>query len=108
MALLENLYGEPLTLVEAMAAGCFPVCCNVGIVPELIEHERNGMIVESRTPEAFRDAFEWCLQNTDHVRAAGRENAGAVGESRNWHAMAAAFRDVFRNALEHASSSGRR
>ena len=24
--------GEPLTLIEAMGAGCFPVCSDVGIV----------------------------------------------------------------------------
>ena len=48
--------GDPLPLVEGMACGCFPVCVDVGIVPELVQSGVNGLIVD-RTPAAFRAAL---------------------------------------------------
>ncbi len=94
--------GEPLTLVEAMAAGCFPVCSNVGIVPELIQHEVNGLIVEPRTPEAFRDALKWCQENQQLVRRAALENSVSVSSDRKWRTMALCFKKVFEATLLHA------
>jgi hypothetical protein len=64
----SNYEGEPYTLIEAMACGCFPVATDVGIVPELIRHGENGLIVE-RTAAAFRKAFDWCLERREQVRA---------------------------------------
>ena len=96
--------GEPLTLVEAMAAGCFPVCSNVGIVPELIQHEVNGLIVEPRTPEAFRDALKWCQENQQLVRRAALENSVSVSRDRKWRTMALCFKKVFESTLLHVKS----
>ncbi len=94
--------GEPLTLVEAMAAGCFPVCTDVGIVPELIRSGENGLIVPQRTPEAFREAFSWCEANVEHVRAAGAENAIIMRRERSWSQLAPYFKRAFVETLERA------
>ena len=96
--------GEPLTLIEAMACGCFPVCVDVGIVPELIRHGENGLIVR-RSPEAFREAYVWCAANLDRVRAAGRENAVTVKQSRTWDAVGGFWREALREGLQTARSS---
>ena len=85
-----------------MAAGCFPVCSNVGIVPELIQHEVNGLIVEPRTPEAFRDALKWCQENQQLVRRAALENSVSVSSDRKWRTMALCFKKVFEATLLHA------
>ena len=94
--------GEPLTLIEAMASGCFPVCVDVGIVPELIEHERNGYIVPERSIKAFQTAFEWCEHNRDKVRAAGFANAEHLARTRNWDLCAQSFARVYRETLTRA------
>jgi glycosyltransferase involved in cell wall biosynthesis len=91
--------GEPLTLIEAMACGCFPVCTNVGIVPELVTHKKNGYIVQNRTIENFREAFTWCQNNLRFVREAGRENSRLAYEKRRWEVCAESFRTVYREAL---------
>jgi len=90
--------GEPLTLIEAMACGCFPVCTDVGIVPELVDGGRNGLIVE-RTPEAFRQAFEWCREHPEHVRDAGRANAELIRERRSWNAVGSRYAAAIRSIL---------
>lgn len=95
--------GEPLTLIESMAAGCFPVCTDVGIVPELIRHKENGFIVRDRSVQAFRDAFEWCRENLDHVRAAGATNARSMPGLRSWDETITGFVDQIQETLAFAN-----
>jgi glycosyltransferase involved in cell wall biosynthesis len=94
--------GEPLTLIESMAAGCFPVCCDVGIVPELVRHRENGWIVSDRSPEEFREAFAWCGENLEQVRMAGLKNAETVGRERSWSAMSTFYRVLLGDAHRRA------
>ena len=85
--------GTPLPLLEAMACGCYPVTTNVGIVPEVIEHGRNGLIVDP-SAEAFREALCWCRDHIREVRSAGLENASLIRKSRTWQHSAAQFSNV--------------
>lgn len=56
--LLSDYEGLPTALMEAMACGVVPVCLNIKSgVPELIEHERTGLLVENRN-EDFVNAVE--------------------------------------------------
>lgn len=91
--------GEPNTLIEAMAAGCFPVCTDVGIVPELMRSGENGLIVKERTPQAFREAFEWCESHLDQVRAAGLKNAQQMHRERKWEVIVPNYKKLFDEAL---------
>jgi glycosyltransferase involved in cell wall biosynthesis len=99
--------GEPLTLLEAMASGCFPVCVDVGIVPELIRHGWNGYIVPERTADAFRKAFEWCEIHRDKVHAAGLANAKLVARERNWEMCARNFGRVYKETIARANKADR-
>jgi hypothetical protein len=92
---------SPLPLMEAMACGCFPVCTDVGIVPELVAHKVNGYIVRERSVEAFREAFAWCADNLEFVRSAGKTNSALVYERRRWEVCAESFRAAYRKALSH-------
>ena len=95
--------GEPLPLLEGMAVGCFPIATDVGIVPELVRNGENGLIVK-RTPQAFREAFLWCMAHKDHVREAGRHNSEYVYKTRTWDKTKGAWRRVWNEALVHHSS----
>ncbi len=97
--------GEPLTLIEAMAAGCFPVCTDVGIVPELVEHGRDGFIVKERSVEAFRQALDWCAAHLDEVRAAGRRNAERLLALRSWEVVLPATVAHLEEALHFADTA---
>jgi glycosyltransferase involved in cell wall biosynthesis len=90
---------SPLPLIEAMASGCFPICTNVGIVPDLIVHKKNGYIVNARTIEAFKEAFLWCKNNLGLIREAGKENSTLIYEKRRWEVCAESFRNVYRRAF---------
>jgi glycosyltransferase involved in cell wall biosynthesis len=49
--------GIPNVLVEAMAAGAPVIATGVSGIPELVEHERNGLLVEPDDPEALAAAL---------------------------------------------------
>ncbi len=98
IAIASEAESQPLPLLEGMASGCFPVATNVGIVPELVVHGVNGLVV-ARSPEAFREAFAWCERNLGAVRRAGRLNAELVAEERNWDGLADRFGAVLDAAL---------
>lgn len=90
--------GDPRPLIEGMACGCFPVTVDVGIVPELVRHGENGLIVE-RSVNAFMQAFAWCRANVELVREAGRRNAVEMLSSRTWAAASRPWGDAFDRAL---------
>jgi glycosyltransferase involved in cell wall biosynthesis len=50
----ENL---PMSVIEALAHGAAVVCTPVGALPELIEHERTGLIVEPGDVEGLASAL---------------------------------------------------
>jgi len=97
--------GQPLTLVEGMACGCYPVCVDVGIVPELVRHRENGLII-ARTVAAFRAAFQWCSMNLERAREAGQQNAGEMLRQRTWAAVAPTARNALNQALEKRCRTG--
>jgi hypothetical protein len=98
LAISSVAEGEPLTLIEGMACGCFPVATRVGIVPELVTHGWNGLIVDGSV-QAFTDALRWCEENLGTVRSQGTRNANGVVTHRSWDLLASRFADVFAYAL---------
>lgn len=94
--------GEPLTLLEGMACGAFPVAVDVGIVPEMVRHGENGLIVR-RTPAAFRAAMQWCRENPAFIRAAGYRTAQTMAGTRGWEHLSRHWEHVFRKALAKAA-----
>jgi glycosyltransferase involved in cell wall biosynthesis len=69
---------SPNAVLEAMAAGLPIVATRVGGIPEVIEHERNGLLVEPGDAEQLSRALELLLADGDLRRrlgAAGRAKA---------------------------------
>lgn len=90
--------GEPLTLLEAMACGCFVIAVDVGIVPEVVTHGESGLIVERSVAE-FRAAMQWTVANANKIRASRPTIASELARTRSWPAVAADWRRAFRSAL---------
>ena len=55
--LADDRDGIPNVLVEAMAAGTPVIASAVSGIPELVEHEINGLLVAPEDPEALADAL---------------------------------------------------
>jgi glycosyltransferase involved in cell wall biosynthesis len=57
--------GMPLVLCEGMAAGCAVVGSNVTGVKELIEHEKDGLLVDADSPKTLAIALEKLLTSNE-------------------------------------------
>jgi glycosyltransferase involved in cell wall biosynthesis len=50
--------GLPYALLEAMAHGVVPVISPVGAIPDVLQHEAQGLFVPARDPQALANALE--------------------------------------------------
>lgn len=61
--------GMPIALLEALSHGLPIVATSVGAVPEVIEHERQGVLVPPHHPEQLADAMRELVLNPDRRRS---------------------------------------
>lgn len=94
LCIASTAEGEPLTLIEGMASGCFPVCTDVGITSELINNGYNGLIVD-RSIQDFKNALVWCEQNLENVRRIGKINSYFLNQVRTWEKVMPFFEYFF-------------
>lgn len=71
----------PTVLMEAMACGCAVVSTATCMIPEIIEHGKNGLI--SNDPNELRGFLEMLLQNEDLAQKLGNEARKTVCEKYN-------------------------
>lgn len=90
--------GEPLTLIEGMACGCFPVSTDVGIAPELINSGYNGFII-NRSIQDFERTLYWCEQNLEKIRDIGQMNSYILKQKRTWEKTAPFFEILFSTSI---------
>ena len=71
----------PTSLLEAMACGCAVVSTATCMIPEIIEHEKNGLI--SNDPNELRKFLELLLQDDDLANSLGTEARNTMVEKYN-------------------------
>jgi len=57
--------GMPNSLLQAMACGLPVIASNVTSIPEVVENNKNGLLVPARSSEAISDAIEHLLDNPE-------------------------------------------
>ena len=91
--------GIPNVLVEAMAAGAPVVATAVSGIPELVEHEVNGLLIEPDDPQALADALLRLHDDPELTRRLTRNGRETVRERFDGDRLARALADLFREAL---------
>jgi N-acetyl-alpha-D-glucosaminyl L-malate synthase BshA len=61
-----------LSILEAMCFGCPSVATRVGGIPEVVEHNVNGILVPAGSDEALAEGIESLVKNPERRRALGR------------------------------------
>jgi glycosyltransferase involved in cell wall biosynthesis len=91
--------GIPNVLVEAMAAGTPVIASAVSGIPELVEHEVNGMLVAPEDPGALADALVR-VHREPALRSAMVDGARrTVAERFDGDRLAGELAGLFREAL---------
>ncbi len=88
----------PNTIMEALACGVPCVGFNIGGIPEMIDHKRNGYVAQLGNTADFADGIRWLLRNEDEVPLA--QNAvNKVKEQYSEEAVARQYVAVYEEAL---------
>lgn len=94
VALTSLQEGTPLSILEALAAARPVVATDVGGVSTLIEHEKTGLLVPPRAPQAVAEAIERVLNAPEKALILGksgqsfvRQNWGVARMAHEYHAL---------------------
>jgi glycosyltransferase involved in cell wall biosynthesis len=90
----------PMVVLEAMAAGVPVLASNVGGVPDLVQHEVNGLFCNPDQPESFVNAVTRFLDDNPfaaRIAATAREQA-----RQRFHPLAIAQRhlEIYREVID--------
>lgn len=95
--------GIPVALMEAMASGCAAVSTRVSGIPELIEHGRDGLLVEPRDPAALADALQRLLGDDALRRRLSSAARGRIEREFDSRKEAARLRAYMEDAVHAAA-----
>ena len=94
--------GRPNTVLEALACGRPILATEVGGVPELIEHGRNGFLVPARDPEKFGRAAAALLNDPARARSLGARGPESLARAGlTWEEAARATEEAYQAAISH-------
>jgi glycogen(starch) synthase len=88
-----------LTILEAMAAGTPVIASRVGGVPEVVDHERTGLLVQSGDVDALAAAIGKLLDDS-RLRARLAAHASPHVQAFSWASCVRGYMDVYSTALE--------
>ena len=91
--------GIPNVLVEAMAAGAPVVATGVSGIPELVEDEVNGLLVEPDDPQALADALVRLHEDRELAARVAEAGRRTVQERFDGDRLARRLADLFEEAL---------
>jgi glycosyltransferase involved in cell wall biosynthesis len=109
LALPSHSEGSPNVVLEAMAAGIPVVATAVGGVPEIIEHERTGLLVPPRTPPAMANAIARLLRDMslrNSIGPAGRDHVRRDFTPEAYRRSLAVFYQQVRNSHPRSAAAG--
>ena len=96
--------GLSVTLIEAIASGCYVVATRVGGVPDLVEDEQTGVIVNPGDFNALADAIIDVLKDPRRVPDSSRRRVCArYGISRLVEDLDILYRNLLENKLSRHS-----
>jgi glycosyltransferase involved in cell wall biosynthesis len=92
--------GLPIALAEAMALGLPCIATNVNAIPEAIENNVNGVLVEPNDAEALRAAITRLVENQELRKAVGAAAKRTAYEKFDERDMAARMMELYGAAFK--------
>ena len=89
----------PRPVLEAAACGVPVLSTDIGIVPELIENEVDGFIVE-RDYDTMKNKIKWIIENREILPSMGLKIRKKMEDEFNWEKVIFQWTDFFKYALE--------
>ncbi|HEY8380516.1 MAG TPA: glycosyltransferase family 4 protein [Microvirga sp.] len=87
---------QPMSIIEAMGAGLAVVTTRVGAIPEMVEHERSGLLVEAGDSDALARALERVLVSPEERQRLGKAGRAVYASRFTPAVQAKKLLDVYR------------
>ena len=99
MVLPSLTEGLPNVILEAFSYAKTVVSTSVGGVPELVEHEVNGMLVPSERPDLLSASIVGCLSNPQKVREMGEAGKRLVRSEFSFAGQTEKLENIYNNII---------
>jgi glycosyltransferase involved in cell wall biosynthesis len=86
------------SFLEALASGLPIVGSEVGGIPELVEHARNGMLVAPQRPRELAHAISYLAADPRLRSEMGRRNRGQAEQKHSWDRVTARYLALYNGA----------
>ena len=100
LASWEEAFGN--AFAEALASGLPVVGSNVGGIPELVEHGRNGVLVPPRDPKALAEAIRFLGDRPELRAEMGRRNRAHAEANLSWERMTTRYLATYQGLRRRA------
>ena len=90
--------GGPLPIVEALACGRPVISTKVGIVPEVVQHESNGLLIQ-RSRQSLRKAIQQLLDDPKLLESLANQSSASI-QTRLASETAQHYRTMFEFAFQ--------
>lgn len=103
-ALTSRSEAFPNSVLEAMATALPVVATDVGGVSELIEHQRNGILVRADHVEGLTAALRDLIERPAHAAALGQAARETVHARFSFDRMVSSFEDLYLDLLQRRAT----
>jgi glycosyltransferase involved in cell wall biosynthesis len=94
---------SPNAVIEAMASGLAVAASNVGGIPEVVEHEQNGLLVPPGDPGALSDALVRLLTDSGLSQRLGTAARATIARRFSFERMVDAFERLYIGEMKRRS-----
>ncbi|WP_404356533.1 glycosyltransferase family 4 protein [Cytobacillus firmus] len=89
-----------ISALEAMGSGIPLIACAVGGLKEIVDHEKDGLLVEERNTGELEDAMIYLLENPETGAALAKRARQKIEEEYSHLAAAEKYEQIYLSALE--------
>jgi len=108
ICVVPSRFDEPFGMValEALRYGVPVVAARRGGLPEIVDHEISGFLVEPDNAVELADRLKWLIENPERARSMGRRGREKVLREFTQERMVSEFEEVFGSTRRKSHTNG--
>lgn len=101
---LHSLYEQfGIVLVEAMACGKPVISTKVGAIPDIVENEKTGLLVEPKNPKQLADAILKLANDEKLRKRLGEEGMKKAKEKYDWNIIVEEYLNAYEQLIKNGT-----